>query len=101
MVNDGSEWEGDVEEDKLYQLLEAIFPEGEEGQGRRDSGIFYLDLPEEIINDLLRLGFIEVEDQDRDVQPDQNRYTVTPKGLRFLECIDKMNQLLSNSGNPK
>ena len=97
MINDGSVRAGDVGE-KFFELLEAIFPEGEENWEKRRNGAFSLDLPEEVIGDLIRLGFIEQEDNE--IRQIHNRYTMTPKGLKFLECIEKMNNLLGSTGIP-
>lgn len=98
MTNDGSVREGDVGEKRFFELLEAIFPEGEENLEKRRNGAFSLDLPGEVIDDLIGLGFIEKEDED--TQAIHNRFTLTSKGLKFLECIEKMNQLLGSSGYP-
>jgi len=98
MTYDDSGRDGDAAEKKFFELLEAIFPEGEDKLGKRGNGAFSLDLPEDVIYDLIGKGFIEKEDED--LQAIHNRYTMTLKGLKFLECIDRMNQLLGFSGNP-
>jgi hypothetical protein len=93
--------EDEIKEEMLYSLLEAIFPEDDERWGKRGTDEFSLDLPEDTVAELIELGFIEKEDEAQDIMSFQNCYNITPKGIRFLECIDKMNHLLSNSGGPK
>ena len=97
MINDGSGREGDVREKKFFELLEAIFPEAGENWEKRRNGAFSLDLPQAAINDLIGLRFIEKEEDE--IRETYNRFTMTPKGLKFLECIEKMNQLLGITGN--
>ena len=97
MINNGSGRDEDLEEKKFFELLEAIFPEGGENWEKRRNGAFSLDLPQAAIDDLIGLRFIEKEDEPQETH---NRFTMTPKGLKFLECIEKMNQLLGNTGKP-
>jgi len=93
--------EGEIKEEKLYSLLEAFFPEDDEKWGKRGTGRFSLDLPEGTLDELIELGLIEKEDEAPDIVSSQNCYNITLKGIRFVECVDRMNHLLGNSGDPK